>query len=107
MILKGILEFLRILVEFKFKNSKIPYRDPPVKLGDDIVGNFEFLEIAPSALLPRNDGIFEFSVMSSPPPPQSSWGMTERVIPKRGILKLLGILVEFKLKNSKIPSNSR
>ena len=25
-----------------------------------------FIEIAPSALLPRNDGIFEFSVMSSP-----------------------------------------
>ena len=24
LILKGILEFLRILVEFKFKNSKIP-----------------------------------------------------------------------------------
>ena len=40
--LKGILEFLRILDEFKFKNSKIlrnskiPYRDPRVKLGDDI-----------------------------------------------------------------------
>ena len=33
--------------------------------------------------------------------------MTERVIPKRGILKFLGILVEFKLKNSKIPRNSK
>ena len=33
--------------------------------------------------------------------------MTEREIPKKGILKFLGILVEFKLKNSKIPSNSR
>ena len=66
MVLKEILEFLVILDEFKFRNSKIPYRDPQVKLGDDIVGNFEFLEIAPSALLPRNDGIFEFSVMSSP-----------------------------------------
>ena len=54
-----------ILVEFKLRNSKIPYRDPRVKLGDDTVGNFEFLEIAPSTLLPRNDGIFEFSVMSS------------------------------------------
>ena len=53
-------------MQFKLRNSKIPYRDPPVKLRDDIVGNFEFLEIAPSALLPRNDGIFEFSVMSSP-----------------------------------------
>ena len=53
-------------MKFKLRNSKIPYRDPPVKLGDDIVGNFEFLEIAPSALLPCNDGIFEFSVMSSP-----------------------------------------
>ena len=61
-------------------------------------------EIAPSALLPCNDGIFEFSVMSSP---QGGWGMTEREIPKKGILKFLGILVEFKLKNSKILKNSR
>ena len=53
-------------MQFKLRNSKIPYRDPRIKLGDDIVGNFEFLEIAPSALLPCNDGIFEFSVMSSP-----------------------------------------
>ena len=50
MVLKGILEFLRILDEFKLKNSrynsslrilkfsrnsKIPYRDPPRGLGDD------------------------------------------------------------------------
>ena len=29
--------------------------------------------------------------------------MTEREIPKRGILKFLGILNEFKLRNSRIP----
>ena len=63
---RGILKFLGILNEFKLRNSKILYRDPPVKLGDDIVGNFEFLEIASVTLLPRNDEIFEFSVMSSP-----------------------------------------
>ena len=33
--------------------------------------------------------------------------MTEREIPKRGILKFLGILNEFKLRNSKILKNSR
>ena len=33
--------------------------------------------------------------------------MTERDIPKRGILKFLGILNEFKLRNSKILKNSR
>ena len=88
MILKGILEFLRILVEFKFKNSKIPYRDPPVKLGDDIVGNFEFLEIAPSALLPRNDGIFAFSVMSSPPPPPVKLGDDRKSDPQKGNSKI-------------------
>ena len=53
-------------MKFKLRNSKIPYRDPPRGLWDDIVGNFEFLEIASVTLLPRNDEIFEFSVMSSP-----------------------------------------
>ena len=33
--------------------------------------------------------------------------MTEREIPKRGILKFPGILNEFKLRNSKILKNSR
>ena len=40
-----ILEFLRLKIppnpqKRKYKtNSRIPYRDPRVKLGDDIVGN--------------------------------------------------------------------
>ena len=49
------------LITNKFR---IPYRDPPVKLGmtwnlEFLRINLEFLEIAPSALLPRNDGIFD------------------------------------------------
>ena len=43
-------------------NFRIPYRDPRVKLGMtenlEFLGiNLEFLEIAPSTLLLRNDGI--------------------------------------------------
>ena len=83
-------------MKFKLRNSKIPYRDPRVKLGDDTVGNFEFLEIAPSALLLRNDGIFKFSVMSSP----RGLGDDRKRYPQKGIL------VEFKLRNSKILRNS-
>ena len=32
-----ILEFLGVFAFISFKNSKIPYRDPQLKPGDDIV----------------------------------------------------------------------
>ncbi|MCI6565284.1 MAG: hypothetical protein MSC46_07190 [Campylobacter sp.] len=37
-------------IEAISRNSRIPYRDPPVKLGDDIVGNFRI----PKLKIPSN-----------------------------------------------------
>ena len=38
----GILEFPKIKIPPNPQKTKIPYRDPRVKLGDDIVGNSRF-----------------------------------------------------------------
>ena len=74
--------------------SRIPYRDPRVKLGNDIVGNsrisnLKFLEIASVALLPRNDAGNSRILYRDPPR-----GLGDDIVGNSRIskLKTLGIL---------------